>query len=392
MDISIDFIYSAAASSAVLLGLQLLRKWKHETQMRTCCDKKLRCNIVGVGCWSMGASVGDTYWGERTQETTNAIVAKALSYGTMFFDTAEVYNNGASEKALGVALKAAGAKAMARAMIASKISPQNCHDVRDHLEATLARLQVKSIYLYQIHWPLNEMTCCHTSKSAFHNQEAAKGGVPDIENVFGVLEALRKEGKITHIGVSNFGVRQLKEALATGVTIATNQVCYNYGSRMIEYEVMPLCIKHNIGIIAYSPLMQGVLTDKGVASKSFDEFNVNRCRTRHFKGTRQNSRHKGPGAEAELRAALNVLGTQAAAVGRPAHVVAMQWLLQQPGVVSVIPGARTVEMLDSNIAVANLRPLSREVMAVLDKGSDALKIKMGTKIDVFESNEGQRSL
>ena len=118
---------------------------------------------------------------------------------------------------------------------------------------------------------------------------------------------------------------------------------------------------------------------------------MNRCRTRHFAGTRENSRHKGPGAEPELRAALDALRAQAAAVGRPAHVVAMQWALQKPGIVCVIPGARTVAQLEANLGAALLPPLPGEVVAALDAGSDALKAKMGAFIDSYESDEGQRS-
>ena len=97
-----------------------------------------------------------------------------------------------------------------------------------------------------------------------------EGGLEELRE--DELAALQAEGKIGHIGVSNFGVKQLTEALATGATIATNQLVYNLGSRMIEHEVLPLCAANDIGVIAYSPLMQGVLTDNGVASASFDEF------------------------------------------------------------------------------------------------------------------------
>ena len=237
----------------------------------TGCGGKFTISAVGVGCWSMGSADGE-YWGERKQEDTNAIVKAALTFGNVYLDTAEVYNAGRSEEALGAALKAAHPDDAARAVIGSKILPNNCHDVRGHLEATLARLQCAKIDLYQVHWPLNEKTCCVAMKSKFHNQDAAEGGVPDVGKVFAELAALQAEGKIGHIGVSNFGVKQLTEALATGATIATNQLVYNLGSRMIEHEVLPLCAANGIGVIAYSPLMQGVLTDKGVASASFDEF------------------------------------------------------------------------------------------------------------------------
>lgn len=116
--------------------------------------------------------------------------------------------------------------------------------------------------LYQVHWPLNAATC--------------GDNIPSVTETFKQLAELQKEGLIQHIGVSNFGVKQLKEALATGVKIVTNQLMYNllrfnipvlcpsslHASRAIEYEVIPLCAENDIGVICYSPLLQGLLTDK----------------------------------------------------------------------------------------------------------------------------------
>ena len=79
---------------------------------------------------------------------------------------------------------------------------------------------------------------------------------------FEVLKKLQSQGKIKHLGVSNFGVTQIEEVLATGATIACNQIAYNLLSRMPEFEIIPLCKKHNIGVLAYSPLLQGILTGR----------------------------------------------------------------------------------------------------------------------------------
>jgi myo-inositol catabolism protein IolS len=91
-----------------------------------------------------------------------------------------------------------------------------------------------------------------------------------MQAAFTELRTLQEEGKIKHIGVSNFGVKQLTAALATGCKIASNQLCYNLLTRAIEFEVLEVCKANNVGVICYSPLLQGMLTDKTAALHSFD--------------------------------------------------------------------------------------------------------------------------
>jgi hypothetical protein len=90
----------------------------------------------------------------------------------------------------------------------------------------------------------------------------------------------------------------LSDGVRTGVKIATNQLCYNLLSRMIEVDVLPFCKEHRIGVIAYSPLLQGMLTNGTCAKGTLDGIDKHRLRTRHFNGERELSRHGGPGHEA----------------------------------------------------------------------------------------------
>merc|ERR1740121_915713 len=116
---------------------------------------------------------------------------------------------------------------------------------------------------------------------------------------------LQREGKIAHIGVSNFGVEQLKEALATGATIAVNQICYNMIFRASEYEVLPFCREHSIQVLCYSVLMQGILTGRYA---SLADIPLYRTRTRHFDSrTNAKSRHGENGHEALLETTLVAL-------------------------------------------------------------------------------------
>lgn len=348
-------------------------KSKSPIPMRECSKGACKLPCVGVGCWSFGSNEGE-YWGERKQADINDLCLAALEYGPALFDTAEAYQGGRSESSLATALKSNG-DAAKQAIVVTKILPANCHDVRKHLEASLARLECESVYLYQVHWPLNKGSC---------------GGndPPSVTSVFEQLGTLQKEGKITHIGVSNFGVKQMTEALATGVTIATNQLCYNMLTRAIEFDVIPFCAKNSIGVIAYSPLLQGLLTDKGVKVDSFDDVDSYRTRTRHFSGKREKSRHEGEGHEHTLLTTMKAIKEIAEEAKESVSTLAMRWVLMNPCVVCVIPGARNRAQLEANMSAA--QPLSAEIKAKLDQATDALKQAMGNKIDIYNSDKAQR--
>jgi len=328
--------------------------------------------MIGVGCWSFGSKNGE-YWGERNQSDVDAIVSHALKTGKkILFDTAEAYNEGRSEECLATALSRVENKDLLKnAVLASKILPQNCGHVRTHFEKSLKRLKAESMDLYQVHWPL------------------AKDG-PSARQVFSELAALQSEGKLRHIGVSNFGVQQMKEALSAGVKIATNQLCYNLLTRAIEFDVIPFCREHKIGVICYSPLLQGHITDKGASVNSFDDADPHRCRTRHFAGSRKMSRHGGKGHEGLLKKTLVDLGAIAAKSNVPLAKLALAWAAARAPVVSVIPGARNVKQLQGNID-ALTTPLDDATLKALDDATDALKQAMGKAIDIYESDEKQRS-
>src|SRR5690606_12121901 len=144
-----------------------------------------------------------------------------------------------SEEGLGRVLKGR----REQAIIGTKVGPQNCAKgvLREHCEASLRRLDTDYIDLYMVHWPIRECP---------------------VADAFEELTALRDEGKIRVIGVSNFGVRDLNEALGTGTEIGMNQLHYNLLSRGIEHEIIPLCMENNVGVMTYMSLLQGILTGK----------------------------------------------------------------------------------------------------------------------------------
>ena len=163
-----------------------------------------------VGCWPFG---GGDYWGEKSQEDVNKVVTAALEMGVNTFDTAEVYNNGESERSLGKALKGCRDKAV----VISKINPSNCRHVRRHCIESLQRLSMDYLDVYMIHWPINTLSMRH-----FTSNEKMFESPPTIEDTCRQLDELKKEGLIRSIGISNFGRTQMEELAATGIRIDVN--------------------------------------------------------------------------------------------------------------------------------------------------------------------------
>lgn len=331
-------------------------------EQRRCGPQGLMLSALGAGCWSFGGSEQD-YWGAQDARDAEAVVQAALDNGVTYFDTAEAYNDGRSETALGLAL---GSR-RGEAVIGSKVAAANAapHRLRAHCEASLRRLGVETLDVYMLHWPVTEYPA---------------------GEVFGVLAALQREGMIRYIGVSNYGARQLSEAAATGAVISVNQVCYNLLSRAIEFEILPACQQLDIGVIAYMPLQQGLLAGKFAGPADVPEL---RARTRHFSGSRPQSRHGEPGAEDALFASLDQIRAVAAEVGRPMQQVAISWAANKPGIACALTGIRNLAQLEDAVQGANL-VLPQPVMDRLDQITDELKHILGPNADYFQGSANSR--
>ena len=329
---------------------------------RPCGQSGIEISVLGVGTWSFGGGPDD-YWGAQEQSEVDAIVNAALDDGLNYFDTAEMYNEGRSEESLGAALQ----NRRDEAVIGSKISPENTSPaaLREHCEASLHRLNTDRIDIYMVHWPVRDRS---------------------VEDAFSALLDLRAEGKVRAIGVSNFAPQDLAEALGTGAPIAVNQLHYNLLSRAIEFEVLPLCEQHGVGVLAYMPLLQGLLTGKYA---SLDDAPPNRLRTRHFRGDRPGARHDTPGAEEEVARALNGIRAVADELDVPMAHVALAWVANRPGLTSVIAGARNVDQLRRNAEGCSIA-LSPDLAARLDGVTAPLKEKLGPNIDYWQNEENSR--
>jgi aryl-alcohol dehydrogenase-like predicted oxidoreductase len=283
--------------------------------------------------------------------------------GVNFFDSAEAYGNGYSEELIGEALTDVRSKII----IASKVATGHlgAADLRAACEASLKRLATDYIDIYYIHWPSRT--------------------VPLAETI-GALNKLRDEGKIRHIGLSNFGVGDLTDVLQHGQFIV-NELPYNLLWRAIEDEIIPMCARHRISITAYMPLMQGLLTGKFATVEDVPPM---RSRTRHFSPQRsEQSRHGEPGAEEETFAAIAAIRGICTQAGLPMAQAAMAWLLHKQSVASVIVGVRNPQQVVANVSAASLR-LSPDMVRALDQATEPLKRKLGPNPDMWQNTTNSR--
>ena len=236
-------------------------------EIRKCGTSGLHLSALGVGCWSFG---GGEYWGQQAQQDAGEVVGRSIDLGITYFDTAEAYNDGRSESSLGQAIRGIPRD---KIILGTKVSPNNmAPDVLPrHCEASLKRLGTDYIDLYMVHWPISPRSIRHFTEEPIP--------CPSVQEAMQSLRKLQEEGKIRHIGVSNFAAPKLKEVLSTGTVIAVNELPYSLLARAIEYEILPLCRQIGIGVVGYMPLWQGLLTDRFA---NLDELPVWRRRTRHF--------------------------------------------------------------------------------------------------------------
>jgi len=345
-------------------------------ETRTCGRSGLTLPVLGLGTWAFG---GGSYWGAQDQGDVDDVVAQALEAGMNYFDTAEMYNAGASEQSLGRALKGR----RGQAIVGSKVSPSNTAPavLRRHCEASLQRLGTDYLDLYMVHWPINANALRH-----YTEDPDLLARPPSTPEAFLTLAALQKEGKIRHIGVSNFGERQLREVLELGVTIAVNELPYNLLMRAIETSLAPFCRDHGIGIIGYMALMQGVLAG---SFASFDELSEMRTRTRHFSATRPNSRHGEAGIEPEVWRAVVTLRAVAREEGLRLADLAIAWTLANADITCVLAGCRNRAQLAGNAQAANLR-LSPVTLRRLTAATDEVRRLLGDSADYFQGRDDSR--
>jgi aryl-alcohol dehydrogenase-like predicted oxidoreductase len=303
---------------------------------------------VGLGAWAIGG--GDWYWGWGTQDERQSVdtINRALDLGINWIDTAAAYGLGRSEELIGRAI--AGRRD--EVFIATKcglvwgddptedVTPTlKAASVRKEAEASLRRLNVEVIDLYQLHWPNPD---------------------EDIEEAWGVVANLVKEGKVRYAGGCNFNVSHLKRVIPIHPVAAT-QPEYSMLKRSAEEELLPFCEANNIGVVGYSPLRSGILTD------TFNRARLDALESGDWR--RRDPDFQPPQDEINL----NFLGEVreiAKRVGRPLSQLAIAWVLANPRVTSAIVGARKPSQIEASAPAADWRlddATMGEIEALLQK-------------------------
>jgi myo-inositol catabolism protein IolS len=346
-------------------------------EKRKCGDSDLELSVLGLGCWAFG---GGKYWGYSDQEAINKMVKSAVDLGINYFDTAEAYNEGNSERSLGEAIQGIPRDKL---IIGTKISPSNTNPqvLVEHCEASLKRIKTDYIDLYMVHWPITLKAIAH-----FTDQKVE---CPSINDAFATLRRLKEQGKIRYIGISNFAENKLKEVVDTNTEIVVNQLPYNLLCRAIEYDILPECIKHGIGVIGYFALLQGVLAD---IYPALDDVPAMQRRTRHFDSRKCNDvRHGENGAEEETNECLKQIRIIAQENGLTMPQISLKWAIANREISCTLAGARNIAKLEDNVHSVK-EPLTKDVFEKLNKVTDNLKEQIGKSFDYYETASNDRTI
>lgn len=295
---------------------------------------------------------GKGHWanmGSVRLEDAQALIARALKHGVNFIDTADIYSAGASEEMVGQSLKALGVRRQ-DVVIATKVcgpmgqGPNDNGNSRAHIldgvKASLKRLQIDHIDLYQL-----------------HNIDT----VTPIEESLAALDTLVQQGLVRYVGVSNWSAWQMARALGHSerlklAKIATTQSYYTLAGRDLEREIVPLIRAEKLGLLVWSPLAGGLLSGKYGRDRRGEE------------GSRRATFDFPPVDRERAYKVIDVLDRIAAEKGVSVARIALAWLLAQPHVTSVIVGAKRAEQLDDSIGAIEVT-LTPDDLLQLDAAS-----------------------
>jgi len=296
---------------------------------------------IGIGAWAMGGGNWEFAWGHQEDTESIKAIKRGLDLGINWIDTAAVYGLGHSEEVVGAAIKG-----REKPLIFSKCSMIWSEDrkvthslkadsIRHEVEDSLKRLGIDTIDLYQIHWPDPEN---------------------EIEEGWSTLAQLKQEGKVRHIGVSNFNVEQL-EKVERITPVETLQPPYSLVHPEVGDKILPYCQRHNIGVIVYSPmasgLLSGTMTRERIEHMPEDDWRKNDAA---FKGARLERNLK-------LAELLTEIGFPH---GMTAGVVAVAWTLHNPAVTAAIVGTRNTTQIEEMVNAAEFRLKDSEIEQIND--------------------------
>jgi len=314
-------------------------------------NSDIKITPEGFGAWALGGSGWEFAWGPQDDADSIAAIHRALELGVNWIDTAAVYGLGHSEEVVARALRewrgqrpCVFTKCILRwnekGNVYKEFSPDS---VRRECEDSLRRLQVDTIDLYQMHWPPDD-------------------GKPGIEEAWQTLAALKAEGKVCWIGVSNFNAEQIKRAEKIA-PVTSLQPPYSIIRRRIEAETLPYCEKQGIGVISYAPMASGLLTGamtrERAAALPPDDF---RSRHPEFSEPRLSK-------NLELVERLRQVGARH---GRTPGEVAIAWTLRHPAITGAIVGARNAKQAEGVMRAGDLKLTRDEIAEIEGAAAEAL--------------------
>lgn len=303
---------------------------------------------IGLGTWAIGGGHWAYGWGHQDDGESVAAIHRAVHLGINWIDTAAVYGLGHAEEVVARALQAIPQSS--RPFVFTKCSlvwderrrlshSLKSESIRREVEASLRRLRVETIDLYQIHWP------------SYRPGDRAD----DLEEGWSTLVELQKAGKVRHIGVSNFDVSQLERVQAVA-PVASVQPPYSMLSRGVEASILPHCQTRNIGVIIYSPLQSGLLsgamTRERVASLPNDDWRSTKS---------LDFREPALTRNLELVEFLRNIGRRHS---RSVAEVAIAWTLRHPAVTGAIVGARRPVQVDGFIGAMDFRLTDEDIREI----------------------------
>ncbi|HMD56179.1 MAG TPA: aldo/keto reductase [Solirubrobacteraceae bacterium] len=295
----------------------------------------LEITRVGFGAWAIGGGGWEFGWGPQQDEQSLAAIRHALEQGVNWIDTAAAYGFGRSEEVVGQALEGLPERpyVFTKCSLLEGPGRRVVHSLKrdsrlSEAEASLQRLRIDAIDLYQIHWPVQ---------------------AEDIEEGWTALAELKQQGLVRHIGVSNFDVEQL-ERIQQIAPVETLQPQYSLIERDAERELLPFAEREGIGVIVYSPMGSGMLTGKmtreRIAQLADDDWRKHDQRFR----------------EPQLSRNLDLVERLTVVAGRhdtSPGAVAIAWTLRNPAVDGAIVGFRRPDQVEPLLGAASLE-LSEE--------------------------------
>jgi aryl-alcohol dehydrogenase-like predicted oxidoreductase len=294
---------------------------------------------IGFGAWAIGGGDWRFGWGAQDDAESIAAIHKAVELGINWIDTAAVYGFGHSEEIVRKALDGMSERpyvftkcGLVPSADDAKTPVENISaaSIKRECEASLRRLNVETIDLYQIHWPTDD--------------------IADIEEAWTAMTDLQRAGHVRYIGVSNFDVAEMQRALQVG-PITSLQPPFSLVKPEVEQTILPFCHERGIGTIVYSPMGAGLLTGAMTRERALalppDDW---RSKNAEFQ-------------EPKLSRNLKIVD-MLVAIGkrheRSAGEVAIAWTLHHPAVTAAIVGARSAAQVEGNINALTFRLTDEE--------------------------------